>query len=223
MENNPIRYIDPFGLDKEDREKRRQKRRERRRKRRENRERKKYVDPEKREYYIPEVAVYASKPKPKAGPLVALIWNVEQLIRGNHNPTKTRKATRFEEWAIKHFDMSEILRLADILGDGRGEGTNNNKVETDAYYEGPTSDEKINESASNNNELIKNEVDKRKALYEDRYSHWHVEPKFEDAIESPNEDSIIIDAHGSKPTLIYKRKGIDLHGTRRGKLKLYDE
>jgi len=164
VENNPIRYIDPFGLDKEDREKRRQKRRERRRKRRENRERKKYVDPEKREYYIPEVAVYASKPKPKAGPLVALIWNVEQLIRGNHNPTKTRKATWFEEWAIKHFDMSEILRLADILGDGRGEGTNNNKVETDAYYEGPTSDEKINESASNNNELIKNEVDKRSGI-----------------------------------------------------------
>lgn len=55
VDNNPLRYIDPFGLDKEDRE-------ERRRERRENRDRKKYPDTE----YIPEVTVTAIGPQSKS-------------------------------------------------------------------------------------------------------------------------------------------------------------
>ena len=52
VENNPIRYIDPYGLDKEAREKRRQKRQERRDMRRYDGDR-----------YIPEVTVTAKSGK----------------------------------------------------------------------------------------------------------------------------------------------------------------
>jgi len=105
--NNPILFIDPFGLDT-----------------------------------IPEVTIVYVQPKPSG--IINLLWNIETWMMGNKNyDNKQRKATRFEEWVIRNFDQSELKRIGEILGDGAAEGTNNNTVETDANYEGPTLDEKI--------------------------------------------------------------------------------
>jgi RHS repeat-associated protein len=57
VENNPLRYIDPFGLDKEDRERRRAERRERR-------DREKYEDRENLKYYLPEVTISRKRKSP---------------------------------------------------------------------------------------------------------------------------------------------------------------
>lgn len=72
------------------------------------------------------------------------MWNIETRIQGRRNyDNKQREATRFEEWVIRNFDQSELKRIGEIIGHGAAEGTNNNTVETDASYEGPTPDEKI--------------------------------------------------------------------------------
>lgn len=117
VKNNPLLYIDLFGLSDTT-----------------------YIAPEP----IPEVVVtYTSPSKPTSPNFLSILYEIDRLLEGNHNPSKIREASRFEEWCIRNFDMSEVKRLGEIFGDVRAEGTNNNKVRTSESYQGRTEDEKI--------------------------------------------------------------------------------
>jgi len=118
--NDPLRFIDPFGLDT-----------------------------------IPEVTIYGTRPpNPRPSGIINLLWDLETWMVGNKNyDNKKRPATRFEEWCIRNFDMSEVKRIGEIIGHAAAEGTNNNTVETDASYEGNTSDEDIIKENTGNPEV----------------------------------------------------------------------
>jgi len=110
VRNNPILYIDPFGLQ----------------------------DTITVHKEIPEVVIVyvPSETQPSPPGFILMLYTFDQLLAGNYNPRKTRKATRFEEWCIRHFDMSEVLNIGKSVGHSATEGENNNTVRTDASYEG---------------------------------------------------------------------------------------
>jgi len=163
--NNPINFIDPFGLDTT--------------------------------YVIPEVVVTYTPPSKPTSNFTSLLYAINRLLEGNHNPSKIHDATRFDNWLIRTFDMSEVKRLGEIFGRPGFEGTNNNKVRSNESYQGRTEDKEIIEtSAGNNKEIIENNplVKKYKGF---DWSSWKQVKDLGDNIELYN------DASGDSAAIIY--------------------
>ena len=114
VKNNPINYIDLFGLSDTT-----------------------YIAPEP----IPEVVVtYTPPPKLTFSSFISILYAIDDLLMGNYNPSKIHDATKSDNWLIRTFDMSEVKRLGEIFGRPGFEGTNNNKVRSNESYQGRTED-----------------------------------------------------------------------------------
>jgi len=126
--NNPLRYIDPFGR-----------------------------DTIQAPIILPEVVVEARRMSMFERTVRKIgnwLTNADNAIKGNSNPSKTRDADRWEEWA-SGLDQSEIRRLGEIFGDARGTSTLNNHVRL--KNKSIESNENSSESTQKTNREIKEE------------------------------------------------------------------
>lgn len=159
VENNPIRYIDPFGLDKEDRERRRSERREKR-------EREKYENLDELRYYIPEVSIVRPRKRstlPSGLHLVSKFIGFGPGIASEDPDVQTRYIddllTALGRALAGRFSKSSrdaakgLKRVSDVAKQKSGNQTSDKDI--------------IKETARNNAELIKKELEKRSGIISD--------------------------------------------------------
>ncbi len=103
--NNPIRYINPFGLDTIP------------------------IGPGGQPRPVPLPGVDVS-PSPSNssdnsswyGDFVRFMRMIEHRMHGNHNDRKNHDATQGEEWMIRHFDQSVVKDIGETMGDRKTGG-----------------------------------------------------------------------------------------------------
>jgi hypothetical protein len=128
VKNNPIRFIDLFGLQDT------------------------LVHPP-----LPNVEIVAKRNPPTQSGFITFLYGIDRLIEGNSNSRKVNDADWWDNWCIRHFDMRIVQEIGEAMSDPKADPTLRNYVRTNESYQGKMEDKKIQEeNAGNNKEIIEN-------------------------------------------------------------------
>ncbi len=184
--NNPIRFIDLFGLDGDE-------------------------PPVNQENPIelPGVDVYPTPSNNDSwfnNTFIPFMWQIENGMYGNQDYQRNRDATRGEEWIIRSVDQNEVNNIGGAVGDGRGEATNRNTVNTDASYKG-TSDKEIMNKTTENSPQARPEESTIVKTYtgKGKYKNWKREELALGGVlyTAPTKDStLLVDAKGDSTLFV---------------------